>query len=166
MKSRILIFALLVGIFVGFRAAATSSALLSASDNSEQNIRIARRAFEEVYGRGNLAVVDELYAPDFVDDSPGGGNGTEVIKQAVAGFHRGAPDLQVDIEDIFATGDKVVVRYTGQGTQTGEYYGIPPTGKSITVRGITIFQMSAGKIKTEWTEYDRLGIMRQLGVVK
>ncbi|HKV39471.1 MAG TPA: ester cyclase [Blastocatellia bacterium] len=138
----------------------------SSSTDTEQEIRIGRRVFEEVYSQEKLSVVDELYAPDFVDDSPGGGKGPELIKEAVAMFHRAAPDFHVDIEDAFAAGDKVTLRYTGRGTQTGELMGIPPTGKRLDVRGITIFQIVDGKIKTEWTEYDRLGLMRQLGVVK
>jgi len=129
------------------------------------NVALGRKVFVEIYGGGKVSLVDQLYADDFVDDSPGGGKGRELIKQAVAVFHQACPDLRMEIEDVFATEDKVVIRYTGRGTQTGVFGEIPPTGKAVLVRGITILLIENGKIKTEWTEYDRLGMLRQIGVV-
>jgi steroid delta-isomerase-like uncharacterized protein len=136
-----------------------------ARDHVGSNMTLGRKVFTEVYGEGKVNLVDQLYADDFVDDSPGGGKGRELIKEAVTGFHKAAPDLKFEIEDVFATEDKVVIRYTGIGTQTGAYGEIPPSGKAIKVRGITVFLIENGKIKTEWTEYDRLGMLRQIGVV-
>ena len=130
------------------------------------NAALARKVFVEVYGAGHTDLVDRLYADDFIDDSPGGGRGRALIKEAVAAFHQAVPDLRFEIEDVFTSADnKVVIRYAAVGTQTGPYAQIPPTGKSIRVRGITIFQIENGRIKPEWTEYDRLGLLRQLGVV-
>jgi steroid delta-isomerase-like uncharacterized protein len=129
------------------------------------NTALGRKVFVEIYGRGKVNLVDQVYADDFVDDSPGGGKGRELIKEAVAGFHQACPDLRMELEDVFATQDKVVIRYVGRGTQTGAFGNIPPTGKAIAVRGITVFLIENGKIKTEWTEYDRLGLLRQIGVV-
>jgi steroid delta-isomerase-like uncharacterized protein len=129
------------------------------------NVALGRRVFAEIYGAGKVDLVDQLYAEDFVDDSPGGGKGRDLIKEAVLDFHKAIPNLHIDIEDAFATDDKVVIRYVGRGTQTGAYGEIPATGKAVAVRGITIFRIVDGKVKTEWTEYDRLGLLRQLGVV-
>jgi steroid delta-isomerase-like uncharacterized protein len=129
------------------------------------NTALGRKVFVEIYGRGKVNLVDQIYADDFVDDSPGGGKGRELIKEAVAAFHQACSDLRMEIEDVFATQDKVVIRYIGRGTQTGALGNIPPTGKAIAVRGITVFLIENGKIKTEWTEYDRLGMLRQIGVV-
>ena len=137
----------------------------SSQKQVEYNKALGRRIFIEIYGQGKVNLVDELYADDFVDDSPGGGKGRNFIKQAVAAFHQAMPDLAIEIEDVFATEDKVVLRYTALGTQTGAYGDIPATGKKAVVRGITIFLLANGKIKTEWTEYDRLGLIRQLGVI-
>jgi steroid delta-isomerase-like uncharacterized protein len=134
-------------------------------DGRAANVALGRRVFTEIYGGGKVSLVDELYIDDFVDDSPGGGKGRDLIKEAVADFHKAFPDLSIDIEDVFAVDDNVVVRYSAHGTQTGPYGQIPPTGKVVTVRGITIFQIVNGKITTEWTEYDRLGVLRQLGIV-
>jgi len=133
--------------------------------NVNDNVSLGRRVFQEIYGEGRVDLVDQLYADEFVDDSPGGGKGRDLIKEAVTGFHKAFPDLRIEIEDAFGIGDKVVLRYTARGTQTGAYYDIPASGKAVAVRGITIFQIVNGKIKTEWTEYDRLGIMRQIGVI-
>jgi steroid delta-isomerase-like uncharacterized protein len=134
-------------------------------DNIAQNVALGRRVFTEIYGAGKVSLVDELYTDDFVDDSPGGGKGRDRIKEAVAEFHKTFPDLRIDMEDAFAIDDKVVLRYAAHGTQTGPYGQIPPTGMAVTVRGITIFGIVNGKIKTEWTEYDRLGVLRQLRIV-
>ena len=131
----------------------------------KSNVSLGRRVFQEIYAEGKVDLVDQLYTDDFVDDSPGGGKGRGLIKEAVAGFHKAFPDLRIEIEDAFAVDDKVVLRYTAHGTQTGPYYDIPPSAKVVAVRGITIFQIASGKIKTEWTEYDRLGVMRQIGAV-
>ena len=155
-------------LFTPFCAAALFAAALVHSrptDLGSANAAVARKAFLEIYGAGHTELVDQFYAEDFVDDSPGGGQGRDLIKQAVAGFHQACPDLHFEIEDVFAAGDKVVIRYVARGTQTGPYGQISPTGKSIRVRGITIFRVVKGRIKTEWTEYDRLGMLRQIGVV-
>jgi steroid delta-isomerase-like uncharacterized protein len=129
------------------------------------NVALGRTVLAEIYGNGRVGLVDQLYTGDFVDDSPGGGRGRELIKVAVADFHKGCPDLHVDIEDVFATEDKVVIRFAALGTQTGAFGEIPPTGKAIKVRGIMVLLIDNGKVKTEWTEYDRLGMLRQLGVI-
>ena len=159
MNTRMAILA--VGLLVG------RAVLNDAKDQSKvaYNLALARNAFSEIYGEGNVELVDRLYADDFVDDSPGGGKGRALIREAVIGFHRAFPDLRIEIEDAFAVDDKVVLRYTAHGTQTGAYYDIPPSGKSVAIRGITIFQITNGKIKIEWTEYDRLGALRQIGAI-
>ena len=140
-----------------------SVALIDAKDQNKvaYNLALARRVFAEIYGEGNVELVDQMYA----DDSPGGGKGRALIRDAVIGFHRAFPDLRIEIEDAFAVDDKVVLRYTAHGTQTGAYYDIPPSGKSVAIRGITIFQITNEKIKIEWTAYDRLGALRQIGAI-
>jgi len=154
-------FALLICVFL------SANTLLAGGGQkqTEYNKALGRRVFTEIYGQGKISLVDELYSDDFVDDSPGGGKGRDLIKDAVKAFHAAMPDLRIEIEDVFATEDKVVLRYTAHGTQTGAYGDIPATGKKASVRGITIFLVANGKIKSEWTEYDRLGLMRQLGVI-
>jgi len=155
----------IVGLLICFALPATALVGGGRRREVEYNKALGQKVFAEIYGKGRVSLVGELYAEDFVDDSPGGGTGRELIKQAVTEFHRAMPDLHIEFEDVFATEDKVVIRYTARGTQTGPIWGILPSGKVVTVRGITIFLVSNGKIKTEWTEYDRLGVLRQLGVL-
>lgn len=154
--------------FASFAFILTAASLAACSSGTSQiarNEAIGRRVILDIYGAEKLDLIDAWYAGDFVDDSPGGGKGRGLIKEAVAAFHTACPDLRMEIEDVFATQDKVVVRFVAHGTQTGAYGEIPPTGKSVRVRGIMILRIVNGKIETEWTEYDRLGMLRQIGVV-
>ena len=137
---------------------------------SEENKSILRRVTDEVFTRGNLDVVDELLAPDYVLHDPGvpGGElrGTESFKQQWVSMFRSAfPDLQLSVEDQVAEGDKVVTRYTGRGTHQGELMGIPPTNNEAVVSGIIISRVSDGRIEEEWNNFDALGMMQQLGVI-
>jgi predicted ester cyclase len=79
---------------------------------------------------------------------------------------RAFPDLQVNVEDLIAEGDKIVSRNTVTGTQQGEYMGLPPTGKSVTYNEIFIFRFVNGRIAETWGVVDVLSQMRQLGVIQ
>jgi len=137
----------------------------SADKQTEYNKDIAIKVFSEVYGAGKIDLINELFADDFVDDSPGGGRGHAFVKSSVTDFRTAFPDLHFELEDIFAANDKVVVRYATSGTQRGPLGQFLPSGKPVHVRGISIFQVTDGKIKREWTEYDQLGLMRQIGML-
>ena len=89
----------------------------------------------------------------------------EAYKQWVGRVSAGLADRQSTIEDQIAEGDMVVTRWTFRGTHTGELMGIAPTGKQVTVTGISIDRVVGGKIVEEWNEMDDLGMMEQLGVV-
>jgi steroid delta-isomerase-like uncharacterized protein len=137
---------------------------------SEENKAILRRVTDEVFGQGNLDLVDELFAADYVLHDPGipGGElrGPEDFKQRwVSMFRTAFPDLQLSIEDQVAEGDKVVTRYVGRGTHRGELMGIAPTGMVVSVGGIIISRVSGGRIEEEWNNFDALGMMQQLGVI-
>ena len=133
----------------------------------EENKAIARRWMEEVWGKGSLAAVDELCAPDFVWHwaPPGVASDREGYKQNVTMSFAPFADIRSTIEDMVAEGDKVVVRWTWRGTHKGEFMGIAPTGKQVTLTGISIIRIAGGKIVEEWGEMDMLGWMQQLGVV-
>jgi steroid delta-isomerase-like uncharacterized protein len=83
----------------------------------------------------------------------------------MTGFHTSFPDLRFTIEDQIAEGDRVVVRWTMRGTNLGEYQGWPPTGKTITVTGISAFRIAGGKIQEIHVNMDRHGLMEQMGWV-
>ena len=139
--------------------------------SAEENKATLRRVPDEVFNKGNLDAVDELFTPDYVYHDPGvpGGElrGTEAFKeQWVSMFRTAFPDLQLTIEDQVAEGDKVVSRYTAQGTHQGELMGIPPTNNPVQIMGMIISRFSEeGKIAEEWNLSDTLGMMQQLGAV-
>ena len=134
---------------------------------SEQNKQIVRRALEEIWQGGNVALIDELYAPDFFNHTlePGQEQSLEQEKQMVTRFRAAFPDFEVIIEDLLATADKVVLRGGWRGTHRGEFMGVTPTHKLITVTEIAIFRLDGGKIVELWANTDQLGFLRQLGVV-
>jgi steroid delta-isomerase-like uncharacterized protein len=134
---------------------------------SQENIATARRFIEEAFNRGNLSVIDELSTEDFVGhDAMTGDQDKEGGKQAISGYRDAFPDLHVTIDDIFAAGDKVVYRWTAQGTFENEIMGLQPTGeKGDPVRGITIDRFEGGKIAEGWTQWDTLTFMRDIGAI-
>lgn len=134
---------------------------------SESNKAIKRRCAAEVFTEGKLALVDEMFASNFVYHEPTGHevHGPEAVKQQAIMYRTAFPDLKVTINDMIAEGDKVVTHYTVQGTHHGELMGIPPTGKQVTLAGIVIDRFSGGQIVEEWEIADALGLMQQLGVI-
>ena len=135
--------------------------------STEDNKALVRRIIEEVWNQGNLAVVDELSDENVVNHNPPGPplQGPEAFKQFVLMYRSAFPDTHFTIEDEIAEGEKVVTRWTARGTHKGELMGIPPTGKQVTVTGISIDRFAGGKSIESWTNFDTLGMMQQLGVV-
>lgn len=133
--------------------------------STEENKAFVRRAFEEG-NQGNWAVFNELFAPNFVlHNASMTMQGREAGKQFLLMYNTAFPDGIFTIEDMIAEGDRVVVRVTARGTHQGAIMGIPPTGKQITLSGITIFRVANGKIVEQWSNSDDLGLLQQLGVV-
>jgi len=132
----------------------------------EKNKALIRRFDEEFRNRGDLAVADELLAPDCVLHAGLGGDihGPEGAKQDIVMVRSAFPDLHMTIDDMVAEGDKVASRWTLRGTHRGEFTGITPTGKQVTLWGISIDRIVGGKIVETWIRYDTLGLMQQLGV--
>ena len=133
---------------------------------SEENKAIARRFWEEAWA-GNLDVVDEIYATDFVFHSANTGDerGLEGVKRRITTYRTPFPDLQVIVEDQIAEGDKVVTRVTWRGTHQGEFMGIAPTGKQVEWSGVVIQRIAGGKIVERWGAVSVLGLQQQFGVV-
>ena len=133
------------------------------SESTAENKDLIRRQVE-VWNTGNLNALDDLMAADLVhhDLPPGMAPGIEGFKQIIQ-MHRSAfPDIRVVIEDIVAEGDKVVNRWTVSGTHEGDYMGMPPTGKEVTLTGMSFHRIENGKIAEQWHEMDILGLMQQI----
>jgi steroid delta-isomerase-like uncharacterized protein len=135
--------------------------------STEQNKAVVRRVFDEVINEGNLNVADETLTPDYVYRSPGSPDfhGPEGFKQLITMYRSACPDVHLEIDELIADGDTVVTRWTGRGTQLGEFMGIPPTGKQVTVTGVIITHFRGGKAAEEWELMDMLGLLQQLGAI-
>ena len=137
--------------------------------SAEDTKALCRRFFQEFWIQKNLAVADELLATNFVDHTPGSPPGLPPgpagHKQFAVLYFTAFPDIRATIEDMVAQGDKVVIRWSVQGTNTGSLFGMPTTGKSATITGITIDRIAEGKLVESWDELDQLGMLQQLGVI-
>jgi len=140
----------------------------TSAGEEEKNSAAVKRFYDEVMGKGNLKVIDELVADNFVDhsvpdpDMPGNKMG---LTQTMGMFRTGFPDLQITVEDMIAKGDKVWVYTTMRGTNTGEFMGKPATGKKIEVKGIDIVRFVNGKAVEHWGLNDDMAMMTQLGMI-
>ncbi len=136
--------------------------------STETNKAIIRRFFEEAFGKGNLAVVDEIVAPDQVNGGPGAlpelPPGPEGSKMLITAYRNAFPDLHFTIDQQIAEGNTVVTRWTAHGTHNGELAGIPATGKRATVVGLGVDRVENGKIVESWGLFDQFGMLQQLGV--
>lgn len=126
---------------------------------------VVRRFYQEVLNERKVDVLDQIAAEDYVehDPFPGQGNGRADLKARVAGFHKAFNPLRFNVEDVIAEGDKVVVRWTNAGTDSGGFMGIPPTGRKFGIAGIDIHVVRDGRIAEHWHVVDLLGQMQQLG---
>jgi steroid delta-isomerase-like uncharacterized protein len=133
------------------------------ADNKE----IVRRLAEEPWS-GNWDVVGELASPEYVGHEPTQPEptrGPTGIREFVQGYLAAFPDGRVTIDHQFGEDEYVASRWTGRGTHQGELMGIPPTGRQVTVTGITLSRVVGGKVVEEWTNWDTLGMLQQLGAV-
>jgi steroid delta-isomerase-like uncharacterized protein len=126
------------------------------------------RRYFSVFEQGNIDLLDELLAPDYVNHTPATPDlptGPEGVKGVVSMFRSGMPDLKVVIEDMIAEGEKVATRYTLEGTHEGELFGVPPTGQRLSIKSMTVERVVDGKVRDHWRVSDNLEMMQQLGVV-
>ena len=134
---------------------------------SVENEALARRFFEELCNQRNGAVADEIVSADYVSHGPQAppAEGPEGVRARIA-VYQDALDGYWDVQEILSAGkDRVVVRWIGRGTHTGELMGIPATGATIACDATTIFGITDGKISEEWTVWDALGLLQQVGAV-
>jgi steroid delta-isomerase-like uncharacterized protein len=135
----------------------------------EDNKALARRALEEVWGQGDLTAADQIFAADFVshqrshpeqsEDVRGRGE----LKSFVTELRTAFPDFRDTVNDQVAEGDKVVTRFTSQGTHRGSFMGIEATGQMVSWMGITIDRIVDNKIVENWVSWDMFGVMQSIG---
>jgi len=137
------------------------------SMSTTENKAIVQRFLEGVIGKRNVAAADTICTTNLVWHGASVGElpNLEAFKHLLSAFFTAFPDLTVTSVDLTAEADKVVARYTWSGTHQGEFQGIPPTGKQVTVTGITIYRLVDGKIAEQWWQEDVLGLMQQLGAI-
>ena len=116
------------------------------------NKALIRRVFEEVIPAGDAATMRKLVTPDFLDHDPlpgqpAGDAGAQYVVETMHGAH---PDLRFTIDDVVAEGDRVVIRWTLRGTNTGPLFGRPPTGRSVELAALVIFRIADGRIAERW----------------
>jgi len=133
---------------------------------SEENKELERRMYEEIYNKKNLGAVEQFYATDWVchPSLPGVPPGLDGMKQRMKHDYLALPDMQVKLEDMLAEGDKIACRWTATGTHKGEFMGMPPTNKQVTITGVHIDRIAGGKIVETWNYADTMGLMQQLGM--
>lgn len=131
---------------------------------TEENKALFRRYIDEAWGKGNVDVMDELMVADYVAH-PYGAVGRDFMKGDVAGYRAAFPDLQIAVDVMVAEDDLVVARATMRGTHRGQFMGIAPTGREVTLTMIGVDRVKDGKIVEGWGEMNLLGLMQQLGAI-
>ena len=132
-----------------------------------ENAALVSRIWNDIWNKGDLAVCDAVFSGDYVGHlagMPGPVCGPAEFRQLVEVYRTAFPDVHLTVQDVFAVGDRVAVRWVSRGTHLGPMMGIPPTGRSIEVMGISIFRIANHKVAEEWEGFDTLGLMQQLGV--
>src|SRR5437867_4828396 len=141
------------------------AASLFASSLQEQNKAIAKRAFEEILSGGLFELAEELYAKDFINHGIHRNASLKEDQAALKGWHEAFPDITITPEKLIAEDDLVTIYWIARGTNTGTGNGLPATGKKGELAGITIWRIVNGKIKEEWSAFDQLSLMQQLGLL-
>ncbi len=135
--------------------------------STEENKAASRRFYEEVINQKQLAVVDEVAGDNYHshDFPPGLPPGREGLKIFISVFHAAFPDGHLTIDQMIAEGDTVATRLTFHGTHTGEFQGIAPTGKKVTIPALDMARFESGKLVEHWGGPNQMSLLQQLGVI-
>lgn len=136
------------------------------------NKQIVTRFVEELWNERKLEVADTIFDEDCHTHQLQSGapviaapRGPAAVKAHVTDWLSGFPDLKFTVEQMFADGDRVLSQLAMDGTQTGQWMGIPPTGKHVNIRMITIHRIRRGKIIEDWVLVESLGLLQELGAL-
>jgi len=140
----------------------SASSSVAPISQQEQNKAIARRVFEEIFNQGKFQVADEIYAPDFVNHGLHANADLQVDQAAVHFEKQACPDLKITYGPMVAEGDLVSVLWIFRGTNTARVGWLPATGAKIEVKGITIWRITDGRIREEWTVFNEASVLREV----
>lgn len=132
---------------------------------SEENKTVARRFLDALWNRQEFAVVEELLARDYDGHSSTVIHGPEGAMAFVPVLRAAFPDYRFELFDQIAEGDRVAMRWRFAGTHEGPFQGAPPSGKQVSMTGITIFRLAGGRLVEGWTNEDLLGLLEQIGAL-
>lgn len=142
------------------------AAMPAGDDPLEANKAIALR-FNAAISAHDLSLLDAFVAPDVIDHNadPAQAPGLDGLKDGLAAFITGFPDVQLDVQQVIAEGDTVADRVVSHGTNTGSLFGMPPTGRAVSVEAYDIYRIADGRIVEIWHQEDMFGELVQLGVI-
>lgn len=132
---------------------------------SESNKKMVRRTFEAIWNQANETIFEQRFARDYVGHSLTEIHGPQGGQEFAAAMRGAFPDYHYTIEDEIAEGDRVVQRWTARGTHTGDFQGVPATGKRVTMTGISIYRVANNKLVEGWTSVDLLSLLQQINAV-
>ena len=139
--------------------------------SAESTRALFQRYFDEGTNDGDLSVIDDVFAEDYrhfdpANPDPRGVVGRGGVRDHVTTLRSAFPDIAFHVEEMIIEGDeKVVVRWNATLTHTGDYFGIPPTGKAATITGMNTWHLADGKAIEGWVNRDDLGLLQQLGII-
>jgi steroid delta-isomerase-like uncharacterized protein len=135
--------------------------------SAENNRAGVQRYYDEVFNERKVDLVDQLAVEDYVehDPFPGQGNGRSDLKARVQTILSAFNPTHFTVADLVSEGNRVVVRWSQTGIHSGNFMGIPPTGREFTIAGIDIHELRDGRMAEHWHVVDQLALLQQLGVI-
>ncbi|HEX2119968.1 MAG TPA: ester cyclase [Acidimicrobiales bacterium] len=139
--------------------------------SAESARALFQRYFDDGTNAGDLSVVDEVFAEDYrhfdpANPDPNGVVGRDGVREHITTLRGAFPDIAFHVDDMITEGDeKIVVRWHATLTHTGDYFGIPPTGKPATITGMNTWHLANGQAVEGWVNRDDLGLLQQLGII-
>ena len=141
---------------------------MTTTDHLSRNKQLVDSFIQELFSKGDLSAVDRYLDPGFVNHDlpfPGAPDGPEGMRMAALTMRQAMPDWHSEVHRLIAEGDTVVEVFTASGTHRGDLFGVPATGRTLTLQGINVFRITGGRIVERWGRLDHLGLLQQLGVV-
>jgi steroid delta-isomerase-like uncharacterized protein len=130
-----------------------------------RNSKVVRKVFSEIWSQGNVELIPGLFSEDFVGHFPAGAvKGREGLTDEVIAHRKAFSDWTEEVEDEIIDGDRIAIRFTSRGTNTGDFLGNPPTGNRVEISEVAIFKLMDGKVAEQWVYPDMLSMQHQLGV--